>query len=72
MDEYEAAAMGAEALDLLMWWFTESAEMEVARDNVRKRRDMVGTRWDPEGWILALKQEMKAQRDDEFDGGLSK
>jgi hypothetical protein len=60
-DDWDAAReMGAEALELLQWWFTEANEPQ--REAVRRQRDQEGTEWTSGQWIAVARAEWEKER----------
>ncbi len=55
-----ARLMGAEALELLHWWFTEANEPQ--REAVRSQRDQEGTEWTSGQWIAVARAEWEKER----------
>jgi hypothetical protein len=55
-----AAKMGADALELLHWWFTEANEPQ--REAVRMQRDEEGTEWTSGQWIAVARAEWEKER----------
>jgi len=54
-----ADGMGADALELLHWWFDEDHEPE--REAVRVKREEAGTRWTSDQWIAAVLDAMEKE-----------
>jgi len=56
----KARELGAEALELLHWWFTEANEPQ--REAVRRQRDQEGTEWTSGQWIASARAEWEKER----------
>ena len=54
-----AEDMGADALEVLHWWFDEDHEPE--REAVRIKREEAGARWTSDQWIAAVLDAMEKE-----------
>jgi len=59
-DWEKARELGADALELLHWWFTEANEPQ--REAVRRQRDQEGTEWTSGQWIAVARAEWEKER----------
>ena len=55
-----ARLMGAEALELLHWWFTEANEPQ--REAIRVQREESETAWTSDQWVAAVRVEWEKDR----------
>ena len=56
----EGCKMGAEALELLHWWFTEDNEPQ--REAIRIQREKADTPWTSGQWVAAVRAEWEKER----------
>jgi hypothetical protein len=59
-EQCEAGEIGADALELLHWWFTEANEPQ--REAVRRQRDEECTEWTSGQWIAVARAEWEKER----------
>jgi len=55
-----AGDMGAEALELLHWWFTEDNEPH--REAIRVQREESEAAWTSDQWVAAVRAEWEKDR----------
>jgi len=55
-----ARLMGAEALELLHWWFTEANEPH--REAIRVQREESEAAWTSDQWVAAVRAEWEKER----------
>ena len=58
--EATACNMGAEALELLHWWFDEDHEPE--REAIRTQREEANAPWTSDQWVAAVRAEWEKER----------